>query len=172
MHSSVKNVSKVLFYITRVLSFFYFAMAALSAIALSSGWGLGFSDNKKYFHVFYPFTSHPMLNGDYNSTYIIFYFLTPLTLYGLFFLLAGNVFKAFFQPRLFTQYGIKHLRRFYLGNLVVPGTVLLLQSIFAEVDEATEILVAVHFILGVFAYFLAAIFKQGLNLQNEQDLII
>jgi hypothetical protein len=169
---SAKTVSKILFYVTRLLSFFYFFITLLSIFALSTGLGLGFRENGKYFQVYYPFTKTPFLNGDNNSTYIIFYYLLPITLYALFFLLAGNVFKVFFQPRLFTANGVKHLKVFYLANLILPGLALVLTSIFAEVLDAMEILTAVHFILGVFVYFLAAIFKQGLNLQNQHDLII
>jgi hypothetical protein len=170
--NSVKIISKTLFYLTRVLSIAYFSMALLSVFALSTGLGLGFKENRKYFHVYYPFTSAPFLNGDYNIPYIIFYFLLPISLYGLFFLLVSNVFKVFFQPRLFTQYGIERLKGFYLANLIIPGATLVLTSIFTDVDDSTVILVALHFILGVFAYFLAAIFKQGVHLQNQQDLII
>jgi hypothetical protein len=170
--NSAKLISRILFYLTRFLSVAYFGMSLLSFIALSSGWGLGYKENGKYFQVYYPFTSTPFLNGDYNTTYIIFYFLLPITLYGLFFLLVSNVFKVFFQPKLFTHYGIKHLRRFYLANLIIPGLSLLLISIFAEVEDSMVILVALHCILGVFAFLLAAIFRQGVTLQKEQDLII
>jgi hypothetical protein len=170
--NSAKAVSRILFYLTRFLSIAYFFISLLSIFALTSGLGIGFKEDGKYFQVYYPFTKTPFLNGDYNSTYIIFYFLLPITLYGLFFLLASNVFKVFFQPRLFTPNGVKHLKIFYLANLILPGLTLVLTSIFAEVDEAMEILVVVHFILGVFAYLLATIFKQGLHLQNQQDLII
>lgn len=170
--NSVKIVSRILFYITRVLSIAYFAMAALSVFALSTGLGLGFREDRKYFSVFYPFTTAPFLNGDYNLPYIVFYFLLPISLYGLFFLLVSNVFKVFFQPRLFTEYGIGRLKGFYLANLIIPGATILLTSIFTEVDNASIVFVALHFILGVFAFFLAAIFKQGVHLQNQQDLII
>jgi hypothetical protein len=154
------------------LSIAYFAMAALSVFALSTGLGLGFREDRKYFSVFYPFTTAPFLNGDYNLPYIVFYFLLPISLYGLFFLLVSNVFKVFFQPRLFTEYGIGRLKGFYLANLIIPGATILLTSIFTEVDNASIVFVALHFILGVFAFFLAAIFKQGVHLQNQQDLII
>jgi hypothetical protein len=147
-------------------------MALLSVFALTTGLGLGFSKEKKYFHVFYPFTTTHFLNGDYNLPYIVFTFLLPMSLYGLFFLLVSNVFKVFFQPRLFTQYGIGHLKGFYLANLIIPGAAILLTRFFTEVDDAAVVFIVLHFILGVFAFFLAAIFRQGVLLQNQQDLII
>ncbi|MDX6188655.1 DUF2975 domain-containing protein [Flavobacterium sp. Fl-318] len=165
-------VSKILFYITRFLAVLYFALAAYSALALTTGWFLNFREGGKYFQICYPFTNHPLMLGDYNTPYIIFEFLSPLSLYGLFFLLISNVFKVFFQPKLFTQNGITHLRQFYLANLFIPGIVILLSSIFVSLDNEVAIFIVLHFMLGIFAYFLAAIFKQGLSLQNEQDLFI
>jgi len=50
--------------------------------------------------------------------------------------------------------------------------VMLFTSFFTAVDDSLIMLTTIHFILGVFAYFLAAIFRQGLNLQHQQDLII
>ncbi|MWB95497.1 DUF2975 domain-containing protein [Flavobacterium sp. GA093] len=165
-------VSKILFYITRFLAFVYFTLAGYSLLALATGWSLRFKDNGKYFQVCYPFTEKPLMLGDYNIPYIIFDFLAPLSLYGLFFLLISNVFKVFFQPKLFTQNGIDHLRRFYLANLLLPSITIFLASLFVPLDNEVSIFIVLHFMLGVFAYFLAAIFKQGLNLQNEQDLFI
>lgn len=169
---TVKILSKILFYITRLLAVLYFGMALLSLIALTTGWSLQFKENGKFFQVCYPFTQQPFLVGDYNMPYIIFDFLLPLSLYGIFFLLLSNVFKAFFQPRLFTPYGIRQLKIFYIANLIVPGIAVLLSSIFSVVDDIAGPLVFAHFILGIFSFFIAAIFIQGVNLQNEQDLFI
>jgi hypothetical protein len=165
-------VSKVLFYVTRFLAIVYFTLAFYSVLTLSTGWSLTFKDSGKYFQVCYPFTDHPLMLGDYNLPYIILEFLAPLSLYGLFFLLISNVFKVFFQPKLFTQNGINHLRLFYLANLLLPSITIFIASIFVPLDNEVSIFIVLHFMLGVFAYFLAAIFKQGLNLQNEQDLFI
>ena len=170
---NVKTVSKILFYVTRFLAILYFSISAHSTIALITKWSLTTKNNGRYFQIFYPFTQKPFLVGDNNLGYMIFNFLLPLSLYGLFFLLASNVFKVFFQPKLFTLNGIKHLKRFYLGNLVFPSLTVLLASIFTNnVEDPAEFLIMIHFILGIFAYFLAAIFKQGFSLQNEQDLYI
>ncbi len=80
--------------------------------------------------------------------------------------------EFFFQSKLFTQQNIVHLRRFYLLNLTVPIVATVLSSFFVPVEGVVWALATVHFVLGAFAYFLAAIFQQGLNLQREQDLII
>lgn len=170
--TGTKLFARILFFVTRFLAFLYFALTLISFIALTTGWGLGIKDEGKHFVVFYPFTTKPLMLGEYNLPYIIFYFLSVIGLYGLFFLLVSNVFKVFYQPKLFTAFGVRHLKRFYLANFIIPGALVLVTSFFTEVDDSSEILVALHFILGVFAFFLATIFKQGLNLQNEQDLFI
>lgn len=165
-------ISRILFYFTRFLAVVYFTLALYSVLTLSTGWFLTFTDSGKYFQVCYPFTSHPLMLGDYNMPYILFDFLSPLSLYGLFFLLSSNVFKVFYQPKLFTPNGISHLRRFYLSNLLIPSILLFIAFFFVPLDNEVWIFIILHGMLGVFAYFLAAIFKQGLNLQNEQDLFI
>ncbi len=165
-------VSKILFYFTRFLSVVYFFLAAYSIFTLMTGLFLTFKEDGKYFQICYPFTSHPLMLGDYNLPYILFDFLAPLSLYGLFFLLSSNVFKVFFQPKLFTKIGVVHLKRFYLSNLFIPTIVILFASFFVSLDNEVVLFIILHGMLGAFAYFLAAIFKQGLNLQNEQDLFI
>jgi len=168
----VQVISKTLFYVTRLLGILYFLMPLYSLVCVVTGWATGPYGDGAYLHIYYPFTNIPFLNIDNNIPYIIFEFLLPLGLYGLFFWLTGNVFKAFYQPRLFTGFGVKQLRNFYVANLAIPLPALLLSNVFAEADGITFALVIVHGILGIFAYFMAVIFKQGLKLQNEQELFI
>ncbi|MGE9313420.1 hypothetical protein ACLOAU_17350 [Niabella sp. CJ426] len=168
----VQLISKTLFYITRLLGVLYFSMPLYSLVCLATGWSTEPYGNGAYMHIHYPFTQVPFLNIDNNIPYIIFEFLLPLGLYGFFFWLTGNVFKAFYQPRLFTNFGVKQLRNFYLANLAIPLPALLLSSVFAETDSIAFALVVVHSILGIFAYFMAVIFMQGVKLQNEQELFI
>jgi hypothetical protein len=170
--TTVKFIARILFYITRVLSAFYFAFALHAAFALSTGLSLTIREGGKYFAVNIPFTQQAYLLGDYNVPYILFDFLLPLAGYGLFFLLVSNIFKAFFQPRLFTKYGVTQLQRFYIANFILPGLALVLASFFTVVDDIAWVLVVLHFILAIFSYFMAAIFRQGLHLQTQQDLII
>jgi hypothetical protein len=147
-------------------------MPLYSLVCLATGWSTEPYGNGAYMHIHYPFTQVPFLNIDNNIPYIIFEFLLPLGLYGFFFWLTGNVFKAFCQPRLFTSFGVKQLRNFYLANFAIPLPALLLSSVFAETDGVAFALVVVHSILGIFVYFMAVIFMQGVKLQNEQELFI
>lgn len=170
--NNVKIISKILFYITRFLAGFYLLMALHSAIALLTGWSLNIKEDGKYFQIYFPLTKKGILNGDYNLPYILFEFLIPMALYGLFFLLLSNVFKVFYQPRLFSENGVKQLKRFYLGNFIIPGIVVLIVSFIDEPEIDGIMVIGLHAIIGVFAYYLAAIFKQGLALQHEKDLFI
>lgn len=170
---NVKIIATTLFYITRLLAILYLATTLYSIISLLTEWNYFTKDNGKYFTVCFPFTETPFLNGENNWAYKIFNFIVPIGFYGLFFLLVSNVFNVFKQPKLFTVYGVNQLRWFYLSNMTIPWMTILLATIFyGKIEEGLEWVAIIHFFLGVFAYFLAAIFKQGLQLQNEQDLFI
>ena len=48
----------------------------------------------------------------------------------------------------------------------------LIVSFIDQTEIDGIVLIVLHAIIGVFAYLIAAIFKQGLDLQNEKDLFI
>lgn len=170
--SRAKIICKLLFYVCRIAAVAYLGAVCYAAFCLVTGWGITPYGEGQYLHINYPFTEQPFLNVDNNVPYIVFSFLMPLTLYGIFFLLASNVFRVFYQPRLFTIPNLKQLKLFYLLNLVVPVIAAVLAEFFVPVEGGIWILVAVHCMLGIFIYLLAVIFRQGLKLQNEQDLFI
>lgn len=170
---NIKTISAILFFITRIFAVLYLLTTLFSLISIITEWSYITKDSGKNFAICFPFTETPFLVGENNWGYKIFNFLIPIGFYGLFFLLVSNVFNVFKQPKLFTQNGVKQLKRFYLANIFMPSITILLASIFAgDIEEGLEWVAVIHFFLGVFAYFLAAIFKQGLHLQNEQDLYI
>lgn len=169
---NVKTISKILFYLTRFSAVIYCWMAVHSLVALLTGWSLILHESNTRFKICWPFTQKPFLLGIYDWNYMAFGFLIPIALYGLFFGLLSNFFKVFSQAKLFTVENHLHLRRFYLANLIIPILTLILASIFIEIEEEAEVLVAFHALLGIFAFFIAAIFQQGINLQKEQDLYI
>lgn len=166
----IKSLAGILFYISRICALGYALLAIYSATSLLTGWKL--ITNGAYFNVLSPFTDKPILIGENNLPYIIFDFLLVLILYFIFFWLLGNVFKVFTEPRLFSNRNIRQLKYFYLANIFVPTPAVLLAYIFSTIDRDIIILVILHFIIGIFTYFLAEIFKRGVNLQNEQDLYI
>jgi len=164
-------VATALYYLTRILAIAYFATAASATISFLSGAALRYTTDDKYFEVLFPFTSQPFLRGD-NSTWYIIEMVAFLFLYGLFFWLVGNIFKTFREKKLLTVKGIRRLKIFYLLNFLVPLPFLVLHLAFSYEVSIIVILTVLHAVVGVFAYFMAAIFRQGLKLQNEQDLFI
>lgn len=170
---NVKIIAAILFYVTRFVAILYLITTLYSLISILTEWSFITREDGKYFSVCYPFSETPFLNGENNWGYKIFNFLIPIGFYGLFFLLVSNVFNVFKQVKLFTEYGVRQLKYFYLSNIYIPPFTILLAAIFAgDIEEGLEWVAIIHFFLGVFTYFLAAIFKQGLHLQNEQDLYI
>lgn len=170
---NVRVTSTVFFYLTRIVAVLYLCITMHAAISILTEWSYITKDSGNSFAVCYPFTQIPFLVGENNWAYKLFSFALPLGLYGIFFWLVSTIFKVFKQPKLFTQYGVKQLKWFYLANIIVPPIAIFLASVFVgEIENGFKLLVIMHFFLGMFAYFLSAIFKQGLHLQNENDLYI
>jgi hypothetical protein len=169
----VQLISKILFYITRLLGVLYLTTSVYTAIALVfKTSALSITEEGKRFKIFYPFTQKPFLLGDYNPIYIVFEFTGVMFCYGLFFWLLSGVFNTFSQKKLFTEKGYKSLKWFYRFNLIIPPLALFLFGLYSKIAEPISVIALLHCISGIFAFFLAAIFKHGLNLQIEQDLII
>lgn len=172
---TVRVVASLLFYLSRVGSFLFFAavLYAASVVLLHSVTGSASLpitvDPHHRFQIFYPFTRQPFLLGDYTATYLVTNFIL-VSFYGFFLLLLSGVFQAFRQSKLFTPKGVTRLSRFYITNLLVP--VLFLSLLLFSGESASDIvrIIFLHIVVGVFAYFMAAIFQQGVLLQEEQDL--
>ncbi|MBB6329249.1 hypothetical protein HNP24_000199 [Chryseobacterium sediminis] len=170
--NQTKIISKILFYICSVLSAGYLITFVYSLFCLITGFAVTPYKEEKFLHINYPFTEQPFLNIENNYPYMIFSFIAVLVTYGIFFWLSARVFKVFFQDKLFTQENIIQLKKFYLYNIFIPLPLVIIASFFVEVESMIWGLVFIHFMLGIFCLFLANIFKQGLHLQNEQDLFI
>ena len=123
------------------------------------------------FEIYLPFTKTAFLLGDYTSAYLV-PMLMIICFYSLFFWLLSGVFSAFKQKKLFVPKGVRQLSRFYISNLTIP-ILILIAAIFYNMGAQDMLMITVlHGVLGVFAYFMAAIFKEGLLLQEEQDLTL
>ncbi|HBV16763.1 DUF2975 domain-containing protein [Chryseobacterium carnipullorum] len=170
--NQTKIISRILYYLCIVLSAGYLITLVYSIICLATGFAVTPYKNDQYLHINYPFTEQPFLNIEHHYPYIIFSFLLVLLSYGIFFWLSALVFKVFFQSKLFTKENILQLKSFYLYNIFIPLPIVVVASFFVEVESIIWGLVFIHFMLGIFCLFLANIFKQGLHLQNEQDLFI
>lgn len=166
-----KIVAKTLLIVSRLLTIGYSIVTLYAAFCVTTGIWTGLVD-KNLLHVFYPFTRTSFLIAENNTPYILFSFLLPLGLYSIFFWLVSNVFGVFLSPTLFTVQNVVHLKRFYIFNLVAPLLATVTGSFFVPIEGYIIALVVVHFFLGIFTYFLAEIFNQGIGLQNEQNLFI
>lgn len=170
--NQTKIISKTLYFICLILEVGYLLTAIYSLICIVTGFAITPYNQNQFFHINFPFTQQPFLNIENNYPYIIFSFLLVLISYGIFFWFSAKVFKVFFQSKLFTHGNIKQLKRFYTYNIFIPLPIVIIASFFVEVESMIWGLVFIHFMLGIFCLFLANIFKQGLHLQNEQDLFI
>lgn len=169
----VKVIAKILEIICKVLSVLYLSTAIYILLVFMLDQGLDekglFQQNSQGgFTIMLPFTGIPFLLGEPT-----FWFKTIMLLatagYGIFAWLLGNVFNAFKQEKIFTRYGVRKLTIFYLVNLIVPPVVLIISFFFT--DDITDFLnlTILHGIIGIFAYFMASIFTEGVTLQDEQD---
>ncbi|MGN8067747.1 DUF2975 domain-containing protein [Mucilaginibacter sp. SG564] len=169
----VRVIAASLFYISRAVAIPYLATAlySLLCIVLSLP-AYQVINGGRRFVINYPFTDSRFLIGDDVRFYYKFELVALLSLYGLFFWLLGNIFNTFRQSKLFTVQGVKRLQIFYILNFVVPLPFLIGHIIYSYEVNLLIALALLHAVVGIFAYFMAVIFKQGLNLQNEQDLYI
>lgn len=171
--NTVRFIAGFCFYLSRIGAILFLATGtyatAIFLLARYTSLNLPIKIEESTFTIFYPFTRQAFLLGDYTPSYL-FTSLFTIAFYGIFLWLLGNVFRAFRQQKLFTRKAVIGLSRFYLTNFAVPVLLLLLALIVK--DEMTDFIriMFLHLVIGIFAYFMAAIFKQGLILQEEQDL--
>lgn len=163
-------ISKLLYAVTRSISWIYLVIALYGAFSWITKTNIQIEETRAVIN--YPFTDVSFLILDDNWSYFLFAFLLPVLSYTLFFWLLSNVFKVFYQEKLFTQPNIAHLKRFYLANLIFPLVLVAFSSFFIEIQKGIFIIVALHLVLGIFIFIISEIFNQGLSLQNEQDLYI
>ncbi|WP_106790989.1 DUF2975 domain-containing protein [Aquimarina sp. Aq78] len=164
-----KSLSTLLFYLTRVTTIGYGIFLLFIVFAMISNSFLNISDNN--FQIKIPFTDS-VIKGAYEIntlvSIIVFFFF-----YTSFFYALSLVFKTFKAETLFSKNAIKHLTYFTIINLFFPvlyGSIQLL--IFQGGNFNDLYAVFLHIILGVFALFIATIFKQGVQLQEENELTI
>lgn len=168
----VRVIASFLFVIVRITAVFYLITAIYALINCVFAGPFFEIMEKNRFAINFPFSSrHFLLGSEYTVAYVAEMVL-GLLLYGLFFWVLGSVFKTFKQERLFTNAGLKNLKQFYRFNLVLYPVVIVIWSLFSIEDFPFFAMIVAHAIMGVFIFFMAAIFQQGVNLQNEQDLYI
>lgn len=170
----VRPLASVLYYLSRIgatllLVTGVYATGVVLLYYYTSVSGLPIETSERHFTIFLPFTKTPFLLGDYTGSFL-FTNLFTILFYGFFLWMLSGVFHAFRQQKLFTYKGVIQLSRFYIINLMMPVLFLLLLIFFRNETSDLIRIMFLHLVIGVFAFFMAAIFKQGLILQKEQDL--
>ncbi len=173
---NVRIIASILFLISRAVAVVYLATAvyAMLVIAINEAFsGISWIEitQQGRFTIMYPFTKTAFLLGEYHGEFMLMMMLGVVG-YGVFAWLLSEVFKVFRQEKLFTQQGVHTLTVFYAANFIVPITVLLISLFFEDYIQYLIVFTLLHAVIGVFAYFMASIFNQGLLLQNDQDLTI
>lgn len=168
----VKTISSILYFIVKIISFGYLLTAfyVLINCAFKAPFFEILENNR--FAVNFPFTTkHFLLGSEYTFEYVSEMVL-GIGLYGAFFYVLSGVFNAFRQEKLFTHFGIKNLKYFYVFNLLFYPFFAIIWSLISVEDFPFFAMITAHLIMGVFIFFMNAIFEQGVKLQNEQDLFI
>jgi hypothetical protein len=171
---TVRLTATILYYLARGLAFLIFAITAYALILLlihriAPSASLPLQVSEGIFHIYLPFTHTVFLIGEPTTAFIVTNFLT-FAFYGLFLWLLSGVFQAFRQEKLFTSKSVRQLSLFYGTNLAAPLIFLGLLAIFGTELQDMIRIILLHLVIGVFAFFMAAIFRQGVVLQEEQDL--
>jgi hypothetical protein len=162
-------ITKLLAWVSSLIAGYYLVIMVLAQYVDGSKLPLAISGES--YVVFYPFTKSPFLIGEYNGPFIISSLVT-MVLYSLFLWFLTGVFNAFRKDRLFTQRNVRRLSRFYRLNFIGPvGCIIVLVLLGWQLNNAI-VIALLHVLAGVFAFFMAAIFKEGLILQEEQDLTL
>lgn len=165
-----KLISKILFFITRILAWLYLIIGIYGAFSWITQTNLQLENHQAIIN--YPFTNSSFLILDSNTPYLVFSFMLPVLFYALFFGLLSNVFKVFYGGKLFTLENVQHLKWFYILNVFLPILLVFFSSFFIEIEKGIFIILALHLFLGIFLFIMSEIFNQGLTLQNDQDLYI
>ncbi len=164
-----KSVSTVLFFITRAIVICCFVFILFLTFSFLSDDLITVSNGE--FNIKLPLTDS-FIKGQYDSNVIISIF-TSFIFYGFFFYVLSLVFKVFKQNPIFSNKAISYLSLFTSVN-ILACLVLIGINFFVLNEVLLESMVygMMHIILAIFVAFITAIFKQGFQLQQENDLTI
>ncbi|MEO8516080.1 MAG: DUF2975 domain-containing protein [Flavobacterium sp.] len=168
----VRIISAILFYLSRTLSIGYFLTTLHLFVSVVFKLSTLRVNEDNSFAICYPFTDKKFLLGSEFTFAYVSEMVLIIGFYGLFFWLLGSVFQTFRQNPLFTKKGIQSLKLFCIINLVLSPLLFGFLSMISNEDLPFFAMITAHAIIGVFAYFLMSIFKEGVGLQDEQDLYI
>ncbi|RZS99569.1 DUF2975 domain-containing protein [Aquimarina brevivitae] len=163
-----RSLSTLLFYALRAITIGYIIFFILIVLAIVTK---SFEIVNNEFIIKIPFTDS-VIKGNYETK--VFLAITIfLIFYTVFFYLASNIFKTFKSKVLFTKKASRYLLYFTFWNLLYAVTELVIIGILYQrmsITETPEWML--HLILGIFSWFIASIFKEGTQIQQENELTI
>lgn len=164
-----KSFSTVLYYSTRFATIGYGIIILLVIILLLTNSYIITGDNVLEIQI--PFTS-AVIKGAYTLMALVGVLCFSI-FYGAFFYVLSLIFKTFSTGKLFTEKAIKYLRWFTILNCSLP-VIYIVTGLIINNNISAEGIVSVipHIALGIFSAFIAAIFKQGFTIQEENELTI
>ncbi|MDY8135072.1 DUF2975 domain-containing protein [Aquimarina sp. 2201CG5-10] len=164
-----KSLSTILFYSTRLITIGYGIFLILIIISLISNNFIITETNDIQIKI--PFTNS-VIKGDYSLKTLIG-ILCFLIFYASFFYTLSLIFKTFGAEKLFTEEAIKYLKRFTILNLILPVAYILIGAIINSSITPDDVVPGLlHIGLGIFSWFIAAIFTLGFTIQEENELTI
>ncbi len=164
-----KSLSQLLFYVVRITTIGYLISLLFIVFSLISHISMTVSDQQ--FQIKIPMTDF-VIKGNYDLRTMIA-ITVFFIFYTVFFYVLSMVLKTFKEEILFTKTAIKYLMYFTILNLFFPVLYGILQVIISKRIDFNDLSIAfLHIILGIFSMFIIAIFKQGVQLQEETELTI
>jgi hypothetical protein len=173
---AVHLTANILFHLSRPLAILYSLVTVYAIIVVLSSYAthaiwVPINIEQGRFVIFFPFTHTPFILGDYAGYYLIPTLLVVI-FYSIFLWLLSGVFDAFRQKKMFVTKGVNQLSRFFKSNLAIPAVLILISALYNYAVGDMIRIAFLHGVLGVFAFFMTAIFKEGVLLQEEQDLTL
>jgi hypothetical protein len=120
----------------------------------------------------------PLFPNTFIKGFLEFNIITTIALtllfFTVFFYLLSKILKTFKAPKLFSSKAIKQLNYFAFLNLVVsPALYLAIHFFIMDKSNFNDVFnLLLSLLLGIFVLFVRAVFKEGHNVQIENDLTI
>ncbi|NER17114.1 DUF2975 domain-containing protein [Spongiivirga citrea] len=163
------SISKLLYYVTMAVVIGYGVFIGFVAFALITNRFELTDDNR--FKIKILFVDSYVMGALDGKTIVVL--LLFLAYYLLYFLLLLRILKAFKSDALFTNSIIKRLDWFTYFNLLFPVATFIGVLIMGDGKLNDEVVYGMfHILIAIFSGFISAIFKQGFQLQQENDLTI
>jgi len=165
----LKSLSVYLFYISRIASIAIGLLLLFILVSFLTG-NFELTDNQ--FEIKIPFVE-TYIKGFYELRIITTITLT-LIFYILFFYFLSIIFKTFKAESLFTRTAIRQLNNFALFNIIgSPIAFILIHVLIMKHTNFRDLpTYLLHILLGIFVFFIVAVFKKGFKVQTENDLTI